>query len=183
MTDQPNDTAAIEIWARMLNAADIHVHGPEHQTWQRLTPKLQEQYREAARWLIPRLTVQPQRATGKHRPPCIDGDHCGEAAHCPPPAAGIRDAARQASGQQPECAPCNDTGACNGGPCAHPAAGLSDTQPANDRAAVRCTSCDHEAQHHDADGRCWFTVEQGVPGRDCVCSCQRRRMADEETSR
>ena len=36
--------------------------------------------------------------------------------------AGIRDAARTASGQQPECAPCGDTGACNGGPCAHPAA-------------------------------------------------------------
>lgn len=34
--------------------------------------------------------------------------------------AGIRDAARTASGQQPECAPCGDTGACNGGPCAHP---------------------------------------------------------------
>ncbi|MER5312721.1 hypothetical protein ABT034_33665 [Streptomyces sp. NPDC002773] len=31
-------------------------------------------------------------------------------------------AARTASGQQPECAPCGDTGACNGGPCAHPAA-------------------------------------------------------------
>lgn len=105
MTDQANDTAAIEIWARMLNAADIHVYGPEHQTWQRLTPKLQEHYRKAARWLFPRLTVQPQRATGQHRPPCIDGDHCGEAAHCPPPAdPGIRDAARQASGQQPDTA-------------------------------------------------------------------------------
>ena len=31
-------------------------------------------------------------------------------------------AARTASGQQPERAPCNDTGACNGGPCAHPGA-------------------------------------------------------------
>ena len=37
--------------------------------------------------------------------------------------AGIRDAARTASGQQPECVPCGDTGACNGGPCAHPATG------------------------------------------------------------
>jgi len=24
------------------------------------------------------------RVTGQHRPPCVDGDHCGEAAHCPP---------------------------------------------------------------------------------------------------
>jgi hypothetical protein len=48
-----------------------------------------------------------------------------------------------------------------------------------DRAAVRCSSCEHEAQYHDADGRCWFTVEQGVPERDAVCSCQLRRMAVE----
>lgn len=118
------------------------------------------------------------------------------------------DAARQASGQQPDNAeaartPCSFP-VCDDGPgepcdrhereMSHDegshelcgpecAAGLSDTQPAVDRVIVRCTSCDHEAQYHDADGRCWFTVEQGVPGRDCVCACQRRRMADEETSR
>ena len=84
-------------------------------------------------------------------------------------APGIRDAARQAAGQQPqctstcpdptararcvlparhaephrddkfqwwpaaECAQCGDTGACNGGPCAHPAVGQQPTQqPATD---------------------------------------------------
>ena len=34
----------------------------------------------------------------------------------------------------PECAQCDDTGACNGGPCAHPAAGLDASQPATDQA-------------------------------------------------
>lgn len=48
-----------------------------------------------------------------------------------------------------------------------------------DRAAVRCSSCEHEAQYHDVDGRCWFTVEQGVFERDAVCSCQLRRLAAE----
>lgn len=42
----------------------------------------------------------------------------------------------------------------------------------------RCTSCEHGMNYHDVDGRCWFTVEQGVPGRDCVCSCL-RRIVDE----
>lgn len=28
-------------------------------------------------------TAQPAADEG-HRPPCVDGDHCGEAAHCPP---------------------------------------------------------------------------------------------------
>ncbi|MEU9436561.1 hypothetical protein [Streptomyces sp. NPDC048252] len=51
--------------------------------------------------------------------------------------------------------------------------------PATERAAVRCSSCEHEAQYHDADGRCWFTVEQGVPERDAVCSCLLRRLAAE----
>ncbi|MFF6903456.1 hypothetical protein [Streptomyces hydrogenans] len=32
----------------------------------------------------------------------------------------------------PECAQCDDTGACNGGPCAHPAAGLDASQPATE---------------------------------------------------
>jgi hypothetical protein len=48
-----------------------------------------------------------------------------------------------------------------------------------DRAAVRCGSCEHEARYHDVDGRCWFTVEHGVPERDAVCACQLRRVADE----
>ncbi|MWA08813.1 DUF1653 domain-containing protein [Streptomyces sp. BA2] len=43
--------------------------------------------------------------------------------------------------------------------------------------AVRCGSCEHETRYHDVDGRCWFTVEQGVPERDSVCACQLRRMA------
>ncbi|MBB4984981.1 hypothetical protein [Streptomyces nymphaeiformis] len=61
-----------------------------------------------------------------------------------------------------------------------PAAGLSDTQPAVDRVIVRCTSCEHQDQYHDADGRCWFTVEHGVPERDLVCPCKRRRLTVEE---
>ncbi|MBZ6207479.1 hypothetical protein KVH31_13325 [Streptomyces olivaceus] len=36
----------------------------------------------------------------------------------------------------------------------------------------RCVSCDHEAKYHAADdGRCWFTVDRGVPGSDLVCPC------------
>jgi len=46
-------------------------------------------------------------------------------------------------------------------------------------ATVRCGSCEHESQYHDVDGRCWFTVEQGVTGRDAVCSCLLRRVAAE----
>lgn len=46
--------------------------------------------------------------------------------------------------------------------------------------AVRCSSCEHEARYHDVDGRCWFTVEQGAPGRDSVCACLLRRLADEK---
>ncbi|MFB6787650.1 hypothetical protein ACFCWT_13340 [Streptomyces olivaceus] len=45
--------------------------------------------------------------------------------------------------------------------------------------AERCLSCEHEARYHDVDGRCWFTVEQGVFERDSVCSCLLRRVADE----
>lgn len=29
----------------------------------------------------------PTTADEGHRPPCVDGNHCGEAAHCPPPSA------------------------------------------------------------------------------------------------
>jgi hypothetical protein len=58
MTTDP--TPAIEVWARMLCAADVHVYGDEHPTWQqlgRLSGKLQDDYRKAARWLLPRLTA------------------------------------------------------------------------------------------------------------------------------
>jgi hypothetical protein len=46
-----------------------------------------------------------------------------------------------------------------------------------DRAAARCSSCEHETRYHDVDDRCWFTVEQGVFERDAVCSCQLRQPA------
>ncbi|XIG71991.1 hypothetical protein C1N81_30955 [Streptomyces sp. SGAir0957] len=58
MTTDP--TAAIEVWARMLCAADVYVHGTDHPTWEqlgRLPGNVQEDYRKAARWLLPRLTV------------------------------------------------------------------------------------------------------------------------------
>jgi hypothetical protein len=58
MTDP---TAAIEVWARMLCAADVHVHGADHPTWQQLVgepgSKIRDDYRKAAAWLLPRLTV------------------------------------------------------------------------------------------------------------------------------
>jgi hypothetical protein len=40
---------------------------------------------------------------------------------------------------------------------------------------ARCPSCQHEKDIHDTDGRCWFTVEQGVPDRDLVCPCKIRK--------
>ncbi|MFB7421601.1 hypothetical protein ACFC1L_44450, partial [Streptomyces sp. NPDC056210] len=63
-TDEaPADTtAAIEMWARLLNAADVHVNDGDHPTWQQLstTPgRGQDEYRKAARWLLPRLTTAP----------------------------------------------------------------------------------------------------------------------------
>lgn len=59
-------TAAIEIWARLLCAADAHVYGPEHPTWQSLSSdKLRDDYRKAARWLLPRMTVD--RCSGAER--------------------------------------------------------------------------------------------------------------------
>ncbi|MFF0588486.1 hypothetical protein ACFYWD_21215 [Streptomyces sp. NPDC003781] len=60
MTDQTTTepTAAIEVWARMLCAADAHVYG-EHPTWQELSDGRRAEYRAAARWLFPRLTVTP----------------------------------------------------------------------------------------------------------------------------
>jgi len=57
---------------------------------------------------------------------------------------------------------------------ATPAAGLDASQPATDR----CTSCEHPQQYHDADGRCWFTVEYGLPGRDLVCPCKIRHVEE-----
>ncbi|MFI1165602.1 hypothetical protein ACH4UM_18800 [Streptomyces sp. NPDC020801] len=43
---------------------------------------------------------------------------------------------------------------------------------------VRCQSCDHEAQYHDSDGRCWFTVERGTPGSNLVCPCAAAHTRD-----
>jgi len=57
-----------------------------------------------------------------------------------------------------------------------PAAGLDASQPATDR----CTSCEHSQRYHDADGRCWFTVEYGLPGRDLVCPCKIRHVEEKE---
>ncbi|WP_416520082.1 hypothetical protein [Streptomyces achromogenes] len=54
-------TAAIEVWARMLCSADVHVYGADHPTWQQLVgepgSKIRDDYRKAAAWLLPRLTV------------------------------------------------------------------------------------------------------------------------------
>jgi hypothetical protein len=65
VTDQ---TAAIEVWARMLCAADVHVHGEDHPTWQQLVgepgSKIRDDYRKAAAWLLPRMTVATDRAAG-----------------------------------------------------------------------------------------------------------------------
>jgi len=46
-------------------------------------------------------------------------------------------------------------------------------------AKTRCPSCDHKAKYHDVDGKCWFTVERGMPGSNLVCPCVAARMADE----
>jgi hypothetical protein len=58
MTDP---TAAVEVWARVLCAADVHVHGDDHPTWQQLVGepgrRIRDDYRKAAAWLLPRLTV------------------------------------------------------------------------------------------------------------------------------
>jgi hypothetical protein len=43
----------------------------------------------------------------------------------------------------------------------------------------RCPSCDHKSEYHDADGRCWFTVDHGTPGSNLVCPCAPRRDASE----
>ncbi|MFE9736152.1 hypothetical protein ACFYO9_37500 [Streptomyces sp. NPDC005863] len=55
MTTDP--TAAVEVWARMLCAADAHVNDGDHIAWQQLPRLMQDDYRKAARWLMPRLAV------------------------------------------------------------------------------------------------------------------------------
>jgi hypothetical protein len=61
MTDQ---TAYVEVLARLLCAADVHVHGDDHPTWQQLVGepggRIRDDYRKAARWLTARLTVPSQ---------------------------------------------------------------------------------------------------------------------------
>jgi hypothetical protein len=61
MTDTTEPNAAIEVWARMLCAADVHVYGEDHPTWQQLVGesgrRIRDDYRKAAAWLLPRLTV------------------------------------------------------------------------------------------------------------------------------
>ncbi|MGP3737948.1 hypothetical protein ACTWJ9_33095 (plasmid) [Streptomyces sp. GDS52] len=57
MTDA---TAYVEVLARLLCAADVHVHGGDHPSWQQLPTRSgrgQDDYRKAARWLADRLTV------------------------------------------------------------------------------------------------------------------------------
>lgn len=39
----------------------------------------------------------------------------------------------------------------------------------------RCPSCDHKREFHDVDGRCWFTVDHGIPEHNLVCPCQVQR--------
>lgn len=61
MTEKTDDTAYVEVFARMLCAADAHVYGDDHPTWQQLSAepggRVQDDYRKAARWLVPRMTV------------------------------------------------------------------------------------------------------------------------------
>jgi hypothetical protein len=68
-------TAAIEVWARMLCSADVHVYGADHPTWQQLVgetgSKIRDDYRKAAAWLLPRLTVA---ATPAGPAPATDPD-------------------------------------------------------------------------------------------------------------
>ncbi|MER7908264.1 hypothetical protein [Streptomyces sp. NPDC096068] len=65
--EAPADTtAAIEMWARLLNSADIHVHGHGHPTWAQLSPAAQDRYRKAATWLMGRVIVPPETVRAKH---------------------------------------------------------------------------------------------------------------------
>ncbi|WP_225840284.1 hypothetical protein [Streptomyces sp. NK08204] len=73
--NQTDPTAAIEVWARMLCAADVHVHGDDHPTWQQLVgdpgQRIRDDYRKAARWLLPRMTIatKPAAASAVVSPP------------------------------------------------------------------------------------------------------------------
>ena len=67
-------TAAIEVFARLLCTADIHVYGDEHPTWQKLSRKVQDDYRKAARWLLPRMTVATRAAAVSVPPPAPRAD-------------------------------------------------------------------------------------------------------------
>lgn len=67
MTTDP--TPAIEVWARMLCAADAHVRGAP--PWQHLGADRRDAYRAVARWLLPRMTIQPPR-------PILACAGCGE---------------------------------------------------------------------------------------------------------
>ncbi|MET7975787.1 hypothetical protein ABZW44_22630 [Streptomyces mirabilis] len=75
MTEQ---TAAIEVWARMLCAADVHVHGSDHPTWQQLVgepgSQIRDDYRKAAAWLLPRMTVTAPPAVPAVVPPADQAD-------------------------------------------------------------------------------------------------------------
>jgi hypothetical protein len=63
---QHDPTPAIEVWARMLCAADVHVYGADHPTWQQLVGepgrRIRDDYRKAAAWLLPRMTAAPPPA-------------------------------------------------------------------------------------------------------------------------
>lgn len=68
MTDQ---TAAHEVLARLLCAADAHVHGnaPWEQLYTTAGRGVQGGYRDAARWLLPRMTVATAPAAVPVPPP------------------------------------------------------------------------------------------------------------------
>jgi hypothetical protein len=78
------DTPVAVLWVRGLSAR-VPVRIPADRV-----EELVAGVRDAAR-----------QARGQHRPPCIDGDHCGGEEHCPPAISASEIAARQASGQQP----------------------------------------------------------------------------------
>lgn len=67
-------TAAIEVFARLLCSADIQVYGDEHPTWQKLSRKVQDDYRKAAAWLLPRMTVATRAAVVSVPPPAPRAD-------------------------------------------------------------------------------------------------------------
>ncbi|MGW4042998.1 hypothetical protein [Streptomyces sp. NPDC004721] len=65
-------TAYVEVLARLLCAADVHVHDGDHPSWQQLRVarhgRGQDDYRKAARWLAARLTVADKPATVQQPP-------------------------------------------------------------------------------------------------------------------